>query len=56
MQTAYAYYILHKLRRFPHEWLSLPRAEQAAIFALIDEKVKEDRRESARMRRAAKRR
>jgi len=36
--------------------MNLPRAEQAAIFALIDEGVKQKNREKGRLRRLSARR
>lgn len=47
----YAYYILHTLHRFPSEWMGLPRAEQAAIFAMVDERIKQSKSEAARAKR-----
>jgi hypothetical protein len=46
----YGYYILHKLRRFPHEWIDLPYHEKMAIFAFIDEKSRRDRLQEAKMK------
>ncbi|MEG2537382.1 MAG: hypothetical protein RSA45_05485 [Hydrogenoanaerobacterium sp.] len=47
---------MHKLRRFPSEWADLPLREQAAIFAFIDEKIKQDKKDAAKAKSAKRRR
>lgn len=49
-ETMYAYYALHTFNRFPHELLALPRTERAAVYAFIDERVKEEKKRQKKPR------
>lgn len=46
-----AYYCLHKLHRWPHEFLSLDRYEKAFVIAAVLMKQENDRKEMERSRR-----
>lgn len=43
-ETYYAYYALHKLRILPHELMALKPPERAAVYAMIDIRVEEEKR------------
>ncbi|WP_172844487.1 hypothetical protein [Tumebacillus algifaecis] len=40
----YAYYALHELKILPHELANMSRPERAAIFAMIDVRVAEEKK------------
>lgn len=46
----YAYYALHKLRILPHELMALSRRERASIYAFIDIRIQQEKKEASRMR------
>ncbi|WP_169793111.1 hypothetical protein [Amphibacillus sediminis] len=48
-ETMYAYYALHQFNRFPHEIQNLSRYEKAAVYAFIDERVKEEKKMKRKM-------
>ncbi|WP_169733274.1 hypothetical protein [Cohnella panacarvi] len=43
-EANYAYYALHELHILPHELMRMNRYEQAAIYAMIDERVQAEKR------------
>lgn len=51
LEANIAYYCLHKLHKWPHEFLELPRNERAVVIAAVQMKLKNDRKEAARARR-----
>ncbi|WP_367569038.1 hypothetical protein [Lacrimispora sp.] len=51
MEANIAYYCLHKLHKWPHEYLELPRYEKAVVIAAVQMKLKNDKKEAARARR-----
>ncbi len=51
MEANIAYYCLHKLHKWPHEFLGLPRYEKAVVIAAVQIKLKNDKVESAKARR-----
>lgn len=42
-ETYYAYYALHKLKILPHELMALKPPERAAVYAMIDIRVEEEK-------------
>lgn len=42
----YAYYALHKLHILPHDLAKMSMREKAMIFAMIEERVREEKRKS----------
>ncbi|TCJ04094.1 hypothetical protein E0Y62_11665 [Cytobacillus praedii] len=46
----YAYYALHKLRILPHELMNMSLREKAVIYAMIDYRIEQDRKEEAKAR------
>lgn len=51
LEANIAYYCLHKLHKWPHEFLELPRNERAVVIAAVQMKLKNDRKEAAGARR-----
>lgn len=51
MEANIAYYCLHKLHKWPHEFLGLSRYEKAVVIAAIEMKMKNDKIEAARAKR-----
>ncbi|MGL4875180.1 MAG: hypothetical protein ACRC30_11090 [Clostridium sp.] len=47
----YAYYCLHKFNWEPSKFATLSRREKALVIAMIDERVKEEKKESSKMKR-----
>lgn len=45
-ETWYAYYTLHKFHWTPSQFANLPHKEKALVIAMIDEKIKEDKKAS----------
>lgn len=43
-EAYYAYYALHKLKILPHELMGLKPPERAAVYAMIDVRVEEEKR------------
>lgn len=43
MEANIAYYCLHKLHKWPHEYLTLDVQEQAYIVAAVELKLKNDK-------------
>lgn len=53
MEANIAYYCLHKLHKWPHEYLDLDVQEKAYVVAAVQMKVERDRKEAkkAKMKR-----
>jgi len=49
-EANYAYYALHELRILPHELTAMSRRERAAIYAMIDVRVEQERKERKKMK------
>ncbi|WP_394523014.1 hypothetical protein [Lacrimispora sp. JR3] len=48
MEANIAYYCLHKLHKWPHEFLSLDRYERAFVMAAVQLKLENDKKEAAK--------
>ncbi len=46
-----AYYCLHKLHKWPHEFLGLDRYEKAFVIAAVEMKTENDRKEAQKAKR-----
>lgn len=46
MEANIAYYCLHKLHKWPHEFLDLEVQEQAYVIAAVEMKLERDKKES----------
>lgn len=46
MEANIAYYCLHKLHKWPHEYLELDRQEQAYVVAAVEMKLENDKKEA----------
>lgn len=46
MEANIAYYCLHKLHRWPHEFLGLDIQEQAYVIAAVEMKLEKDKSET----------
>ncbi len=46
MEANIAYYCLHKLHKWPHEFLNLDRYEKAFVIAAVDMKLEHDKKEA----------
>ena len=46
MEANLAYYCLHKLHKWPHEFLALDRYEKAVVIASVETKLEHDRKEA----------
>lgn len=55
MEANIAYYCLHKLHKWPHEFLKLDVQEQAFVIAAIEIKLKHDKKKAQEMKRGRKR-
>nr|DAL80245.1 MAG TPA: hypothetical protein [Caudoviricetes sp.] len=51
MEANIAYYCLHKLHKWPHEFLGLSRYEKAVVIASVQMKLKNDKKDAARAKR-----
>lgn len=49
-----AYYCLHKLHKWPHEFLGLDVQEQAFVIAAIEIKLKNDKKKAQELKRGRK--
>ena len=49
-ETWYAYYTLHKFHWSPSYFANLPQSEKALVIAMIDEKIKEEKKPAPRGR------
>uniref|UniRef100_UPI0026E23DFF hypothetical protein n=1 Tax=Enterocloster clostridioformis TaxID=1531 RepID=UPI0026E23DFF len=50
MEANIAYYCLHKLHRWPHEFLALDRYEKAIVIAAVEMKLEKDRKEAQKLK------
>lgn len=48
MEANIAYYCLHKLHKWPHEFLALDRYEKAVVIAAVELKLESDKRAAKR--------
>jgi len=55
MEANIAYYCLHKLHRWPHEFLELSRYEKALVIAAVEMKLEKDKKEAQRAKSRGKR-
>ncbi len=55
MEANIAYYCLHKLHKWPHEFLELSRYEKAFIIAAVKIKLENDKKEAKRVQSKSKR-
>ncbi|MEW4414425.1 hypothetical protein [Clostridium sp. AN503] len=55
MEANIAYYCLHKLHRWPHEFLDLEVQEQAYVVAAVQMKMEQERKEGKKMKKPRKR-
>lgn len=55
MEANVAYYCLHKLHRWPHEFLGLSRYEKAYVMAAVEIKLDHDKKEAQRAKNKGKR-
>ncbi len=46
MKANVAYYCLHKIHKWPHEFLSLDRYERAFVIAAVQLKLEHDKKEA----------
>ena len=51
MEANVAYYCLHKLHKWPHEFLGLDRYEKAFVIAAVEMKTENDRKEAQKAKR-----
>lgn len=51
----YAYYCLHRFRWRPREFVEMPMREKALVIAMIDERIKQERRQEAELKRKRRR-
>lgn len=49
-----AYYCLHKLHKWPHEFIELDVQEQAFVIAAIKIKLKNDKKKAQELKRGRK--
>lgn len=54
MEANIAYYCLHKLHKWPHEFLELDIQERAYVVAAVEMKLEKDRKEAKWLRRSKK--
>lgn len=55
MEANIAYYCLHKLHKWPHEFLALERYKKSFVIAAIELKLEKDRKEAQRAKTKRKR-
>lgn len=55
MEANIAYYCLHKLHKWPHEFLRLDRYERAVVIAAVEMKLEKEKKEAQRARGRRKR-
>lgn len=51
MEANVAYYCLHKLHKWPHEYLELEVQEQAYVVAAVEMKLENDKKEAKKAKR-----
>lgn len=49
MEANLAYYCLHKLHKWPHEYLELNRFERAFVAAAVEIKLEHDKKEAQKI-------
>ena len=54
MEANIAYYCLHKLHKWPHDFLELDIQERAYVVAAVEMKLEKDRKEAKWLRRSKK--
>ncbi|WP_164473091.1 hypothetical protein [Clostridium sp. E02] len=52
MEANIAYYCLHKLHKWPHEFLNLDRYERAFIMAAVQIKLEHDKKQAQKAKTA----
>ena len=50
-EAAYAHYVLHKFHILPSAFLAWSRNEKAFVMASVDEQVKAEKKQAARIKR-----
>lgn len=55
MEANVAYYCLHKLHKWPHEFLELDRYERAFVIAAVTIKLENDKKEAKKAKSRKKR-
>lgn len=55
MEANIAYYCLHKLHKWPHEFLMLERHEKAFVIAAVRLKLEHDKKEAQKAKSRRKR-
>ena len=55
MEANIAYYCLHKLHKWPHEFLPLDRYEKAVVIAAVEMKLESEMREARKAKGRRKR-
>lgn len=55
MEANVAYYCLHKLHKWPHEFLGLSRYEKAVVIAAVEMKLEKDKKEAQKLKKGKKR-
>lgn len=55
MEANIAYYCLHKLHKWPHEYLSLGIQEQAYVVAAVEMKIEKEKKEAKSLKKPRKR-
>ena len=55
MEANVAYYCLHKLHKWPHEYLDLDIDEQAYVIAAVNIKLEKDKKVAQRLKKGKKR-
>ena len=55
MEANIAYYCLHKLHKWPHEFLALSRYEKAYVLAAVEIKLDNDKKEAQKVKSGRKR-
>lgn len=51
MEANVAYYCLHKLHKWPHEFIGLDRYEKAYVVAAVEMKIEKDKEEARKAKR-----
>ncbi len=55
MEANIAYYCLHKLHRWPHEFLDLDVQERAYVAAAVEMKLERDKKEAKKVKKPHRR-
>lgn len=53
MEANIAYYCLHKLHKWPHEYLALSEEEQAYVVAAVEIKAENDKKNQEKARKSS---